>query len=112
MNASDNWEFLILNLKLDDKTIPVAITCCFKTSRIYCPILVGIDYLYNEKYHVYKQLLYRLVCNVRDRDWNKLFLGLTADIEKRKIGALQLPSSAFINIKDQFNMELIENISM
>ena len=42
--------------------------------------------------------------------YQKVTFGLSADIEKRKLGAKQLPKSSYVQAKDNFNFELLEAI--
>lgn len=108
INKDPNWEFVCLYM--DNKL--VAVVCCYFTENIYCPIFMGMDIQTNSNYKTYKQILYQILCRAIDKNYDRVFMGLSADFEKRKIGATQIDKVAFYRLEDQFNMEIIENISI
>lgn len=109
INEDENWEFIVL---INTETLKTsAILGAYKTINSYFPVVIGIDYSENREFMVYKQMLYQIMKHVNKHKYKKLFLGVTADIEKKKIGAIQIPKYAFVSIADQFNLEIIGNIS-
>lgn len=108
LNGCENWEFLELTNKANGKTM--AIICAYKSKSSYFPILIGMDYEENEELYTYKQMLYRTALYARNKGFKNLHFGLTADYEKRKLGAKQIESTAFMSIKDQYHLELIDKM--
>jgi predicted N-acyltransferase len=106
---NDNWEFFIL--RTTDNKI-VATLCCYKGSSVYSPVLMGVDYLTQQDCSVYKQIMYRVVVSARIRGFKSIFFGYSADIEKKKLGAEQIAKTAYINVLDQYNLELIDKITL
>lgn len=110
-----NWEFMVLYLKSEFDTRPhkkaVAAGWCYITPTHISPMIIGIDYFYNEQFKVYKQAIYQVLKKARSLGLNKAFLGLSADFEKKKYGAIQIEKVAYMQSKDNYNMEVIENMS-
>jgi hypothetical protein len=68
--------------------------------------VLGLDYDFRE-FHVYRQLLYRAILRAKELGKEKIFLGFTADEEKGKFGAVSVATSAYIQVRDNFNLSLI-----
>jgi len=115
MDGLENWEFVVLKLKDGNehtqKHSIEAIGCCYYNGENYVPLLLGLNYTYNQELNVYKQFLYQISKNARNRDFKKVFFGYTADVEKRKLGADQVPRVAFFNVVDPYNLEIINQMS-
>ena len=105
------WEFLVLWLKPEYDTRPqrqpVSVCWCYRTKRSYCPMILGMDYSFNADYKVYKQTLYRVVQRARQLKVNQVYLGLSADTDKRKVSAIQVPKVAYLQAKDNYHGEVI-----
>ncbi len=106
MNTDADWEFV--NLYHNGKL--VAAGCCHKSGSNYCALLLGMDYEANKKLKVYKQILYQVVKRSIGLGMKSIRLGLSADLEKRKVGATAHPKVAFISMTDIFNLEKIESM--
>ena len=107
INANSNWEFVCLY----NKEKLVAIGCCYKSSSSYCAVLLGMDYEVNHELKVYKQILFQVTKRAIQLEKTNLQLGLSADLEKRKIGASSKAKFAFANFNDIFNLEILESMS-
>lgn len=116
MSEHPNWEFIVLHLKPEfdrrEAPKPVAALWCYKGAEHYSPMIIGMDYAYNETYKVYKQALYQTVMRARSLEVNKVYLGFSADTEKKKYGAVQIAKVAFAQAKDNFNLEVIESMGV
>lgn len=114
-NANPNWEAITLQLK-GPFTISgnntVCIVWCYKTTRTYIPMIIGLDYTYNRQFSVYRQALYQIVLRAKELDKEKIFFGFSAAVEKKKLGAKQIPIHAYMQYKDGFNMEVLSGISI
>src|SRR5690606_13385988 len=114
MSQDKNWEFIILKLKSDSNAErpAVAFGATYKNSANgYTVLIIGMDYDYLESHKVYKQALYQVVQRAKGVGANKVFLGFSAAIEKKKLGATIIPKIAFVQPNDNYNLELLEAIS-
>jgi 7-keto-8-aminopelargonate synthetase-like enzyme/predicted N-acyltransferase len=117
ISESGNWEFMILRLNessgesnLKD---PVAVVFCYRNaSNIYTPVFLGMNYDYLDKYNTYRQVIFQVLKRAKALGSPKVFLGLSATIEKRKFGAHIIPKVAYVQAKDNFNMEFIETMAV
>lgn len=108
---SEEWDVIALKLKpaYDPRPerLPIAVEFSYKKNNKYYPILVGLDYSFLERAKVYKQLLYRIVERAIELNCNEVYFGLTASLEKRKLGAIVKPQVAYMQMKDTFNISLL-----
>ena len=115
LSAHSHWEFIVLKLKpefdIRSERKPVAVGWCYITSKIMSPMIIGIDYNYNKEFQVYKQAMYQVLKRARMLNISKVYLGLSADFEKHKYGALPHPRVAYVQTKDNYNMEVIESMA-
>lgn len=115
LSKHPNWEFMILKLKseFDTRTERKAVAAgwCHITDKIMAPMFLGLDYTYNPTFLVYKQAMYQVLKRARMLNISKVYLGLSADFEKRKYGAVQHARVAYIQVKDNYNMEVIESMA-
>jgi 7-keto-8-aminopelargonate synthetase-like enzyme len=117
MNNYPGWEFMIIKIKpefddrADKKPVAVAFNY-FNSSKIYNAILIGLDYSMSEKFQVYRQAFFILLKNAQKLGAEKVHLGFSASIEKKKFGARIIPKVAYVQAKDNFNMELIESMAV
>lgn len=115
LSKNPKWEFIVLSLKTEfdnrkDKK-PVAVMWCYVTKTHLSFMIIGMDYNYNQQYHVYKQAMYQVLKRARILGISKVYLGLSADFEKHKYGAVPNARVAYIQTKDNYNMEVIESMS-
>jgi hypothetical protein len=108
-----NWEVIELRLKpepgeaAEEKPI-VAVGFCYISSRNnYSIMAVGMDYNYVLSHSCYRQSLYQSVARANQLKCGKLYLGMDASIEKRKLGVEVTYKSVFVQASDNFNMEMI-----
>lgn len=111
----ENWKFLALKLKPEfdarQERKAVAAVWCYETKTHFSPMIIGLDYNYNEEFNVYKQAMYQIVKQARMLNLSKVYFGLSSDFEKRKLGANQYPRVAYMQTKDNYNMEVIESMA-
>ncbi|MFT5821359.1 MAG: 7-keto-8-aminopelargonate synthetase-like enzyme [Crocinitomix sp.] len=112
MAKSNNWEFVVLSLKDAEIKEPVSVVFSYKTKTSYNPMIIGLDYSKNFEFSVYRQSLYQLVKRGRELNAVEIPLGFSATIEKRKFGAKIKQSCAYIQAKDNYNMEFLSTISV
>lgn len=73
--------------------------------------MIGINYEENEKHSGYRQALYQLTTKAAKGKYSKLWLGMDASTEKRKIGAKVIGKSIYVQANDNFNMELMSTLN-
>lgn len=102
------WEIILIHLKnnKENEDNVIAVGFAYRTSNNYCPVLLGLDYNY-QHLKIYKQILYQFVTRAKESDSKKLYFGLTASLEKRKLGAKAIKQSAYLQTKDDFNRLVI-----
>lgn len=106
------WE--IIELRLNDKHGNgeiIGVDFCYKTKKSYEFLFVGINYNYLESHNVYKQAMWQAISRSNILKSQQVNLGVTASTSKRKFGANLFEKVAFIQMKDNFNMNLIEVMS-
>ncbi len=110
------WEIMTLSLKPEydnrPERKPVAVMFNYTTGSNYNFMMVGIDYDFQQKYKCYKQAIYQVLLRAKQLNKNNLVLGYTAAIEKRKYGAQQIASVAYMQTKDNYPLEVISALSM
>jgi len=110
IGESDNWEVITLDLPEYKKT--ACVVFCVKTAYCYCPVVIGIDYSMDESLNVYKKALYYMIKRGLELKVDKICLGLSASEAKHKLGAAPIKQVAYVQMKDNFNMSLIESIKL
>jgi hypothetical protein len=115
MSKSPGWEFVILKLKgeyhYDGKPHIVSVMGCHKGKDHYTLVVIGMDYEYVYTHGVYRQSLFQGIKRAMQLGYHKIYMGLSADFEKRKLGATQIAKVCYVQAKDNFNFELIESLS-
>lgn len=103
------WEFIEFRLKENNKMIGCIWGYIGKDH--YSPLIVGLDYNYLKTHHVYKQVMYYMVKRGNDLNKKKTYLGLTADYEKKKYGAISKQTFAYIKFDDLYNADILSSLS-
>ena len=117
MSTSKNWEFIVIRLNDSSGELnisePVGVVFCYKNaSNHYNPVFLGINYDHQEKYNIYRQSLFQIIKRANAIGSSKVFMGLSATIEKRKLGSRAISKVAYVQAKDNFNMEFIETMAV
>lgn len=105
ISFSSFWEAIEIKWKETGKT--VAIGFAYK-NRNYSPGILGLDYDYAANYKIYKQLLFQVVMRAIALKPDHIYLGFTASLEKRKMGAKAIKTVAYMQVKDNYNLSVIE----
>jgi 7-keto-8-aminopelargonate synthetase-like enzyme len=115
LSKYSNWEFIIIKLKPEFDSRPerkaVAVIWTYVTSNHLVPMMMGMDYNYNREFKVYKQAIYQTLKRARMLNLSKVYLGLSADTDKHKFGAVQHARVAYLQTKDNYNFEVIESMA-
>jgi len=112
MNNDPAWEFVVLRLNeaTSDHRLPVAVAFCHKNAKnTYSGMFLGLDYQYNFEYGVYRQALYQCIKRAKSLGCAKVNLGVSATMEKKKLGANTYPRVAYVNTQDNLSMEIMEH---
>lgn len=113
---NENWEILALKLKpeFDERKErkPVAVVFAYLTKAAYNPVIVGLDYNYQSNYMCYRQTIYRVILRAKELGLNTINLGFGATVEKRKYGPEISMPAAYMQVKDNYNMEVIGTINV
>ncbi len=103
----ESWEVLQLTLKGDTNQPPCCAVFSYKSRTTYLPIIIGIDYMYNQQFGVYRQALYQLILRAKQLGNECIKLGFSASIEKQKFGIKPDCTYAYMHSKDSFNLETL-----
>ena len=116
MHKFANWEFIVIRLKPEYDSRPnrpaVSIGTCFRTAHHVSPMVLGMDYEYAYEYKVYKQSLFQVVKRAAEYGIETIYFGFSADMDKRKFGAKNVPRCAYLQARDNFNFEVIDSMSV
>lgn len=113
MNKYPNWEFLVLRIRKEfEASNPIVAICAlYKSPYRFSPVVIGMDYNYVYKYQVYKQAIFQVLNRANDLGYGRISFGYTADTEKHKVGAKQIPKIAYMQTSDNFSFELLESMA-
>jgi len=95
MYDDPSYDFIHLYLK-DGPTYPVAVMISQIIDNVYNAQLVGLDYGYVREKGTYKQILYQSVKRARELNCSKVDLAYTAEMEKKKVGAVPEKTFGFV----------------
>jgi 7-keto-8-aminopelargonate synthetase-like enzyme len=117
MARHEGWDITTLHLrKGHDEMAPhqsmIAVMFCYRSEHTYSPMILGMDYEYLQTLKCYKQVLYRMMLRARQLGCTRVQLGFSAATEKKKVGAVQVPTWAFVQVKDNFNLQELGNITV
>nr|WP_304608457.1 GNAT family N-acetyltransferase [Pontibacter anaerobius] len=110
LNESEAWEFVVLYIKeeysINRKAVSVGF-CHKNAAGVYSFMLIGMDYDYLLEYKVYRQTLYQVIKRANSLGVKKVNMGISATMEKKKIGATPYAKVGYYQAKDNFVMEMI-----
>lgn len=111
INASEAWEFVVLYIKEEYSVNKQPVAVCFchiNDDNVYSPMLIGMDYEYLMEYGVYRQTLFEVINRANALGCQKINFGISATIEKQRVGAVPYPKVGYYQAKDNFAMEMME----
>lgn len=111
MASSPYWECIQFSIfdKDEGKQIPIGIIFAYKNGN-YSNSIVGLDYRFLQDYKTYRQTLFQTILRGIDLKAKRVYFGLTADFEKKKVGAVTVARVAYVQSKDSFNSHLLSLI--
>ena len=106
---SEHWEVIRVSFK-DKQQAPgcVAFVLCSKHTSVYAGVVVGLDYTLNAEHNVYRRAVYEVIRRSKQLQCDKASLGLSADMEKKKFGAVATRSCAYLQVKDLYKMAVLQ----
>jgi len=107
INNFNQWE--ILNIR-NSEGVLVCFGTCYKSDKNYIPMVIGIDYKNNE--NIYRVAILNVIKRAIELKMECVTLGMSADIEKKKFGAIQNKICAYYQTDDNYNMEVISSINI
>jgi len=109
MCSDDSYDIIQLYLK-DAPETPVAVMFSQIIGNKYNALIVGLDYNYVKKHNTYKQILYQTVVRAKALHCKKVDMAYTAEMEKKKIGAVPETSYAFTMALEHFSHAIMESL--
>jgi len=112
LQLAPGWKFIVIRKKVDDRQgEPIAISANYlNADNIMTGVFLGMNYQCLESHKIYKQVLYQTIMLGREWRADKVYLGFSAAIDKRKFGASLIPKCAYVQAKDNYKLELLENM--
>jgi 7-keto-8-aminopelargonate synthetase-like enzyme len=103
-NGSDDWMFI----KIYDKESShfAASILCYRTRKVFMPLIIGMDYRYQET-GIYRVALDQMLQFGKKLSYNLVRLGIGAGFEKRRLGAVGAESYMFVQASDHFDLEAL-----
>jgi 7-keto-8-aminopelargonate synthetase-like enzyme len=96
--ASPAWEVVALSVDGDDDARPVAWFAAHHQDGHYAAFMCGVDYAYAAGSDVgpYRQMLLHVIRRAREVGAHTVHLGMDAETEKQRFGALPHPTCAYV----------------
>lgn len=111
MNECPNWEFILLYLNIEEDIPLVGVMFCYKNqNHTYVPELIGMDYRRAKEFNLYRQMLFQTIKRANQLNFPQIDFGVSASFEKRKLGAKIKPKVAYVQARDNYTMEVMNNL--
>lgn len=107
MNKSPLWQFLILKKNGSDTIAGVMFCYVNKSNNSFNPVLIGMQSEEEGRLDLYRQMLFQTIWYARKQNYSKVYLGVSAIFEKRKLGAVVSYNEAYVRMKDQYSSDLL-----
>lgn len=113
MAKSENYDILRMYLKDDPRKERKAVAAMFSFAgqSIYNALIVGLDYEFVRSHQTYKQILYRTVLRANELGAKQLDLAFTAELVKKKVGAVTKETWVYAQVEDHFNFQIMESMA-
>ena len=109
MNKNNNWSFLQALDPLNHEMVGVVF--CYKngTNNSFNPILIGMSDSDQHRLILYRQLLFQTILYTKKESFNKIYFGVSAIFEKRKLGAKVYDKEAYVQLIDHYTTDFLES---
>lgn len=111
MLSYPDWELSAVFLKQNEDN-PIAFSADFVGNSHYCPMVIGLDYNYVYQHGIYRQCLMRAINRAAELNAKMVYLGMGAECEKSRFGALSSKHCIYIQSKNLENSELLGQITL
>lgn len=108
MNKSSLWQFLILRNKGEEEIQGIVFCYLNKSNNSFNPILIGMREGNPERLTVYRQLLFQTILYAKENSYSKIYMGVSAVFEKRKLGAKIAYRQAYVRAMDNYSIDLLQ----
>jgi hypothetical protein len=108
--AAPQWEVLVLSLA-EHPDVPVAFIVQHIGSEHVTPVFCGLDYAYVETHHSYQQLLFQVIRSAQRHGARRIFYGMSADLQKRRFGALPTKHWAYVQATETYNADVLAHLA-
>ncbi|MEO1254150.1 MAG: hypothetical protein AAFY41_04560 [Bacteroidota bacterium] len=111
MVEDPNWEFGLVYINKDNAKNKRPIVYCFchkNEHKVYSFMLVGMDYDYVYEYSGYRQALWGLVKRAKELGFEQANFGISATMEKKRVGARPYKRVGYFQAKDNYALEMME----
>lgn len=110
LGTGSHWEILKVSEKTTGKLLSITISST--KAGNYCPVLYGRESEVPAHLGLYKQTLFQILKRALALKSKNVYLGLTADDTKSNVGAKGIPQVGFAQVKETFNLQMIENLKL
>lgn len=108
MNKSPLWQFLILRNKGEEEIQGIVFCYVNKSNNSFNPILIEMREDNSDRLTVYRQLLFQTILYAKEKGYSKIYMGVSAVFEKRKLGAKIAYRQAYVRAKDNYSIDLLQ----
>ncbi|MEO9869573.1 aminotransferase class I/II-fold pyridoxal phosphate-dependent enzyme [Ekhidna sp.] len=111
MVEDPNWEFGLVYINRDNAETNRPIVYCFchkNEHKVYSFMLVGMDYEYIYDYSGYRLALWALVKRAKELGCTQANFGISATMEKKRVGARPQQRVGYFQAKDNYALEMME----
>lgn len=95
------WELVIARIH----ELVVGVGACFVGPGTYTPLALGLDYRYVYSHGLYRTMLWQGARRARAHGAERLYLGVGAPLEKRRVGARVVPQAAYMQAISHDNLD-------
>lgn len=106
-----HWDILSLRpSELPDKEVAVVFN--YISGKTYNAMFIGIDKSFDANFSIYRQAIFQVLKRAKELNCEKINLGFTASLEKKRFGAVSSSTVAYMQMDDTFNSSVIESIQI
>ena len=100
-----------LTIPLEARTTcsDVTFTVC-RVGDSYNMVFIGVDHLAS-KYSPYRQAIFNSVLVGIEKGCSKIYMGFTADIEKKHLGYVATNTYAYAQAEEHFNLQVLDSVN-
>lgn len=109
MNKNPKWKFILAKDPVDNRLLGVVFCFRNRTNNSFNPVLIGMENLETDRLALYRQLLFQTILHAKKMNFKKIYFGVSATFEKKKFGARMVSKEAYVQLKDQFVIDVLEN---